>query len=46
MAMTLENGRESQAARSMKVEALAKTAHAESEKAAYSKQDACKWLLR
>ena len=30
----------------MKVEALAKTAHAESEKTAYSKQDAWKWLLR
>jgi len=30
----------------MKVEALAKTAHAESEKTAYSKQDAWKWLLK
>ena len=30
----------------MKVEAIAKTGHAESEKSAYSKQDAWKWLLR
>ena len=32
--------------KAMRVEVLPKTGHAESEKAAYAKQDAWKWLLR